>query len=30
VWSPFNQAEGTIEDIVDGRTPTTDVRIERV
>jgi NADH-quinone oxidoreductase subunit G len=30
VWSPFNQAEGTIEDIVDGRTPTTDVRIERL
>ncbi len=30
VWSPFNQAEGTIEDIVDGRMPTTDVRIERV
>ena len=30
VWSPFNQAEGTIEDIVDGRLPTTDVRIERV
>jgi NADH-quinone oxidoreductase subunit G len=30
VWSPFNQADGTIEDIVDGRTPTTDVRIERV
>ena len=30
VWSPFNQGGGTIEDIVDGRTATTDVRIERV
>ncbi len=30
VWSPFNQAGGTIEDIIDGRTATTDVRIERV
>jgi NADH-quinone oxidoreductase subunit G len=30
VWSPFNQANGTIEDIIDGRVPTTDVRIERV
>ncbi len=30
VWSPFNQGAGTIEDIVDGTTATTDVRIERV
>jgi NADH-quinone oxidoreductase subunit G len=30
VWSSFNQGTGTIEDIVDGRTATTDVRIERV
>ena len=30
VWSPFNQGGGTIEDIVDGSAPTTDVRIERV
>ena len=30
VWSPFNQGAGTIEDIVDGETATTDVRIERV
>jgi len=29
-WSPFNQGAGTIEDIVDGQTTTTDVRIERV
>jgi NADH-quinone oxidoreductase subunit G len=29
-WSPFNQAGGAIEDIVDGSAPTTDVRIERV
>ena len=30
VWSPFNQASGTIEDIVDGAMATTDVRIERI
>ncbi|MGB0112754.1 MAG: molybdopterin-dependent oxidoreductase, partial [Ilumatobacteraceae bacterium] len=30
VWSPFNQGSGTIEDIIDGRAATTDVRIERV
>ena len=30
VWSPFNQGDGTIEDIIDGRSATTDVRIERV
>jgi hypothetical protein len=30
VWSPFNQGPGTIEDIVDGTTVTTDVRIERI
>jgi NADH-quinone oxidoreductase subunit G len=30
VWSPFNQGGGSIEDIVDATTPTTDVRIERV
>ena len=29
-WSPFNQAGGAIEDIVDGVGPTTDVRIERL
>ncbi|HSL74200.1 MAG TPA: molybdopterin-dependent oxidoreductase, partial [Ilumatobacteraceae bacterium] len=30
VWSAFNQLGGTIEDIVDAATATTDVRIERV
>jgi NADH-quinone oxidoreductase subunit G len=30
LWSPFNQAEGTIEDIIDASAGTTDVRIERV
>jgi len=30
VWTPFNQREGTIEDIIDGSAATTDVRIERV
>jgi NADH-quinone oxidoreductase subunit G len=30
VWSPFNQGAGTIEDIIDGAAPTTDVRIERI
>jgi NADH-quinone oxidoreductase subunit G len=30
VWSSFNQGDGTIEDIVDARSATTDVRIERL
>ena len=30
VWSPFNQGDGTIEDIIDASAATTDVRIERV
>jgi hypothetical protein len=30
VWSPFNQGDGKIEDIVDVATATTDVRIERI
>ncbi len=30
VWSPFNQGGGAIDDIVDGTTATTDVRIERI
>jgi NADH-quinone oxidoreductase subunit G len=30
VWSPFNQGGGTIDDIVDGTTATTDVMIERI
>jgi NADH-quinone oxidoreductase subunit G len=29
-WSAFNQGGGTIEDIVDARSATTDVRIERL
>ncbi len=29
-WSPFNQGGAAIEDIVDGATATTDVRIERI
>jgi NADH-quinone oxidoreductase subunit G len=29
-WSPFNQGGGTVEDIVDATTATTDVRIERL
>ena len=30
VWSPFNQGSGTIEDIIDAGSSTTDVRIERL
>ena len=30
VWSSFNQGGGTIEDIIDARSATTDVRIERL
>jgi NADH-quinone oxidoreductase subunit G len=30
VWSPFNQGDGKIDDIVDVATATTDVRIERI
>jgi NADH-quinone oxidoreductase subunit G len=30
LWSPFNQGSGNIEDIIDSRSATTDVRIERV
>jgi len=30
IWSPFNQGAGNIEDIIDSRSATTDVRIERV
>jgi NADH-quinone oxidoreductase subunit G len=30
LWSPFNQGNGNIEDIIDWRSATTDVRIERV
>jgi NADH-quinone oxidoreductase subunit G len=30
LWSPFNQGSGNIEDIIDWRSATTDVRIERV
>jgi len=30
LWSPFNHASGNVEDIIDARATTTDVRIERV
>jgi NADH-quinone oxidoreductase subunit G len=30
LWSPFNHGSGNIEDIIDWRSATTDVRIERV
>ena len=30
VWSPFNQGDGNIEDVIDSQAATTDVRIERI
>ena len=30
VWSPFNQGDGNIEDVIDSQASTTDVRIERI
>ena len=30
LWTPFNHGSGNIEDIIDARSTTTDVRIERV